>query len=93
MKQHSRGAWRDRLRTAVWGVAVAVLAGVLASEAWRARGEVRSLARQRAALEARLREDRARNGRLRAELEALEHDPVYVESLLRRWKMNGEPGR
>lgn len=78
-----RGFWRS----AAWTGAAALLAAVLAVQAWRGRVRQQDLGRQCAAVEREIERMRRQNEALRQELRALERDPVYVEALLRRWKM------
>lgn len=72
--------------TVIWGAvlaALALLAGVLV---WRAAGAHRGnaeLCRRYAEAERELERLEAAGRRFRAELDAIENDPVYVESLLR----------
>jgi cell division protein FtsB len=47
------------------------------------------LERRSAALDAEIGRTRAENRALKDELQALEADPTYIESLLRRWRMAG----
>lgn len=77
------------------GVA-AVLSGLavaLAAQAAGARRERESVAREGTALDREIARLRHSNESLRGEIRALESDPVYVESLLRRWKMIGASER
>lgn len=85
-----KGLW-GRAGSALWGVAVGLLAAALAAHALRAGREGMELERRSASIGREI--DRVRDGNrsLRDELRALESDPVYVESLLRRWRMAG-PG-
>lgn len=76
-----------RLGRAAFGATVGLLGLALAAQAWRARGETEDLRRQAAAANREAEDLARRNRALREELRALETDPVYVESLLRRWKM------
>jgi cell division protein FtsB len=58
------------------------------AHAAEAREERAVLERQHRALDRDLAKARRRNAELRGEIEALASDPVYVESLLRRWRMS-----
>lgn len=93
------GRWAARARSAVWSLAVAALAAVLVLQALRARREAADLRARGAALDLEIRRLRGANQGLRDEVQALEADPVYLEALLRSWKMAGaderpaEPGR
>ena len=71
---------------ALWALAVLMLAGVLSWSAWSARAEVSGLEQRRDALQREVDRARGENRTLREELRALEEDPVYVESLLRKRK-------
>jgi cell division protein FtsB len=79
----------ERVRTAVWAGALGLLGLVLAVQAERAGREGAELTRRSAALDRDLERLRRANQALRDEVRALETDPLYVESLLRRWKMVG----
>jgi hypothetical protein len=91
-----RGLW-ERVSAPVgrtlWGFSLGLLALVLVAHAVRAQGEGVELERRSAALGRDLERVRRDNQALRDELRALETDPVYVESLLRRWKMAGRGER
>ena len=78
---------------ALWGVSTGLLALTLAAHAVRAQGEGLELERRSATLGREIERVRRDNQSLRDELRALETDPVYVESLLRRWKMAGRGER
>jgi cell division protein FtsB len=65
----------------------------LAAQAAGARREREAVAREGAALDRELQRMKRANQALRDEVRALEADPVYVESLLRRWKMVGPSER
>lgn len=89
-----RGFWKglaDRTGAAAWAVVPGLLALALAVHAVRAGREGSDLERRSAALGAQVERVRGENQALRDELRALEDDPVYLESLLRRWRMAG-PG-
>lgn len=55
--------------------------------------ESAALSKRAAALDRELERERTRNRALRDELRALEEDPVYLETLLRRWRRAGEGER
>jgi cell division protein FtsB len=73
--------------------ALAGLAFALAAQAAGARRERESVAREGAAMDREIERLRRSNQALRDEIRALDSDPVYVESLLRRWKMIGPSER
>jgi hypothetical protein len=88
------GAWKARLsRAAAWvrpallTAAAGLLAGILALQGWRARADGAELDRRSAALDREIGRMKRENQAMRDELKALETDPVFVESLLRRWKL------
>ncbi len=94
------GAWKRRFAGratwaggAAWGVVLLLLAAALVAQAVRSRGETESLGARVSALDREIGEMRRRNRELRVEVRALETDPVYVESVLRRWKRVGEGER
>jgi len=89
----SAGAWLTQARNAAGVAALAGLAVLLASQAANARREREVVARQGAALDREIERMKRANQALRDEVRALEADPVYVESLLRRWKMVGPSER
>jgi|SRR6185295_18197775 len=72
---------------------LAGLAVLLAAQAAGARREREVVAREGAALDREIARLKGANQSLRDEIRALESDPVYVESLLRRWKMVGPSER
>ena len=80
-------------RNAAGTAAVAGLAVLLAAQAANARREREVDAREGAALDREIARLKRANQALRDEAKALEGDPVYVESLLRRWKMIGPSER
>ncbi len=93
-------SWRDRAaraagraRGAGWALLLGALGALLAAQALAARREAGETSRQGAALDAEIERARRANASLRDELRALEGDPVYVESLLRRWKRAGSGER
>lgn len=88
------GYWKglaERAGAAAWAVVPGLLALALAAHAVRAGQEGSDLERRSAALAAQIERVRRENQAHRDELRALENDPVYLESLLRRWRMAG-PG-
>jgi cell division protein FtsB len=87
------GEWLAHARNAVGTAALAGLAVLLAAQAAGARREKEAVAREGAALDRELERMKRANQALRDEVRALEGDPVYVESLLRRWKMVGPSER
>jgi orotate phosphoribosyltransferase len=84
-----RAAWARGARTAVWVGVTAGLSALLAVQALASRREGIDLRRRCAALDRDIERARRTNQALRDEVRALETDPVYVESLLRRWRMAG----
>jgi cell division protein FtsB len=97
MKLHwdrlKRGAvcWAGRAKRAALVAALVLLGGALAVQAYRSRTGHGDLERRAAALDGEIARLESENRAMRAELKALETDPWYVESLLRRWKM-ARPG-
>jgi len=87
------GEWLARARSIAGTAALAGLAALLAAQAAGARREREAVAREGAALDRELERMKRANQALRDEVRALEADPVYVESLLRRWKMVGPSER
>ena len=94
------GLWKGRAgallsgaRNLAGAAALAGLALVLAAQAAGARRERESGAREAAAMDREIERLRRTNQALRDEIRALDSDPVYVESLLRRWKMIGPSER
>ena len=87
------GEWLARARTLAGTAALAGLAVLLAAQAASARRERETVARKGAALDRQIDRIKHANQALRDEVRALEADPVYVESLLRRWKMVGPSER
>lgn len=90
------GLWKSRARGWLVGArnvaGAALLAGLavaLAAQAAGARREREAVAREAAAMDREIERLRRTNQALRDEIRALDSDPVYVESLLRRWKMIG----
>jgi len=59
---------------------------LLAAQAAGARRESEVVAREGAAIDREIARLRRANQALRDEIRALDSDPVYVESVLRRWK-------
>lgn len=80
------GAWFRGARSAAGAAALAGLAMLLAAQAAGARREREVVAREGAAIDREIARLRKANQALRDEIRALDSDPVYVESLLRRWK-------
>jgi len=89
----SAGAWLTQARNVAGVAALAGLAVLLASQAANARREREVVAREGAALDREIERMKRANQALRDEVRALDADPVYVESLLRRWKMVGPSER
>jgi len=87
------GNWLRSARNVVGAAALAGLACLLATQAAGARREREAVAREGAALDRDVERLRRTNQALRDEIRALDSDPVYVESLLRRWKMVGPSER
>ena len=87
------GSWLVQARSVAGTVALSGLAVVLAAQAAGARREREAVARQGAALDRDIERVKRANQALRDEVRALDRDPVYVESLLRRWKMVGPSER
>jgi cell division protein FtsB len=90
------GLWKGRAGAVLSGArnlagaaALAGLALVLAAQAAGARREREAVAREAAAMDREIDRLRRTNQALRDEIRALDSDPVYVESVLRRWKMIG----
>ena len=86
-------AWLAGARNAAGAALLAGLAVALAAQAAGARRERESVARETAAMDREIERLRRNNQALRDEIRALDSDPVYVESLLRRWKMIGPSER
>jgi hypothetical protein len=87
------GAWLSGARTLAVGAALAGLAVALGTQAAGARREREAVARETAVMDREIGRLRRTNQALRDEIRALDSDPVYVESLLRRWKMIGPSER
>jgi cell division protein FtsB len=90
------GSWaRVAARAGVAGAtaALALLAVLLVGQGLKARAEGLGAVRQAAAVDREIERLRRENRALRDEVRALESDPVYVESLLRRWRMAGADER
>ena len=87
------GEWFARAKAVAGTATLAGLAVLLAAQAAGARREREVVARQGAALDREIDRVRRANQALRDEVRALDADPVYVESLLRRWKMVGPSER
>lgn len=91
-----RAFWKGLAgRAGVWlgTVSIGVLAVVLATHAVRTAREASELEMRSAALGRDVDQVRRESQALRDEMRALESDPIYVESLLRRWKMAGKGER
>jgi cell division protein FtsB len=86
-------SWVSGARSVVGTLALAGLAVALAGQAAGARREREAVARQGSAMDREIDRLRRSNQALREELRALDQDPVYVESQLRRWKMVGPSER
>jgi hypothetical protein len=80
------GAWLAGARNVAGAAALAGLAVLLAAQAAGARREREVVAREGAAIDREIARLRRANQALRDEIRALDSDPVYVESVLRRWK-------
>ena len=91
--QGRAAAWLSGAKTVVGSAALAGLACALVAHAAGSRREREAVAREGAALEREIGRLRQANQALRDEIRALDSDPVYVESLLRRWKMVGPSER
>jgi hypothetical protein len=87
-ERYSGGAGR-----ALWLGSLVSLALALSIHGARAEKEGLELGRRSDALGREIDRVRRDNQALRDELRALETDPVYLESLLRRWKMAGRGER
>ena len=87
------GSWMSGAATLAGTAALAVLACALVGQAAGSRREREALARESAAMDREIERLRRGNQALRDEIRALDSDPVYVESLLRRWKMIGPSER
>jgi len=87
------GSWLAGARNLAGMAALAGLACVLAAQAAGSRREREAVAREGAAMDREIERLRRANQALRDEIRALDSDPVYVESLLRRWKMIGTSER
>ena len=87
------GAWLAGARNVAGVVALSGLAVLLAAQAAGARREREVVAREGAAIDKEIARLRRANQALRDEIRALDSDPVYVESVLRRWKRVGPSER
>ena len=87
------GEWLVHARNVAGTALLAGLAVLLAAQAAGARREREVVAREGAALDREIERMKRANQALRDEVRALEADPVYVEALLRRWKMVGPSER
>jgi hypothetical protein len=86
-------SWLSGAKTAVGSAALVGLACALVAHAAGSRREREAVAREAAAMDRDIERMRRANQALRDEIRALDSDPVYVESLLRRWKMIGPSER
>jgi hypothetical protein len=80
------GVWLGGARKIAVAAALTGLAVALAAQAAGARREREAVAREGAAIDREITRLRRANQSLRDEIRALDSDPVYVESVLRRWK-------
>ncbi len=80
--------WSGRAGSAAVVIAVLMLGGLLVAQSAEARRERAGIERQHRALDRDLERAKRRHQDLRGEIQALASDPVYVESLLRRWRMS-----
>ena len=94
------GLWKGRAGAGLAGArkiaGIALLAGLalmLAAQAAGARREREAVLKQSSTMDREIDRLRRANQSLREEARALESDPVYVEALLRRWKMIGPSER
>lgn len=87
------GAWLAGARNVAGVAALSGLAVLLAAQAAGARREREVVAREGAAIDKEITRLRRANQALRDEIRALDSDPVYVESVLRRWKRVGPSER
>jgi cell division protein FtsB len=87
------GSWLAGARRVAGAAALLGLAGALVAQAAGSRREREAVAREAAAMDREIERLRRTNQALRDEIRALDSDPVYVESLLRRWKMIGPSER
>ena len=87
------GEWLAGARNVAGAALVAGLAVALAAQAAGSRRERETVARESAAMDREIERLRKANQALRDEIRALDSDPVYVEALLRRWKMVGPSER
>jgi len=87
------GAWLAGARSVAISAGLAGLAVALAAQAAGSRREREAVARETAAMDREIERLRRTNQALRDEIRALDSDPVYVESLLRRWRMIGPSER
>jgi len=80
------GVWLGGARNVAVAAALTGLGVLLAAQAAGARREREVVAREGAAIDRETARLRRANQALRDEIRALDSDPVYVESVLRRWK-------
>jgi cell division protein FtsB len=91
-----RGFWKGLAgRAGAWlgAFAIGLLAVALAAHAVRTAREASEMEVRSALLAREVEQVRRESQSLRDEMRALESDPIYVESLLRRWKMAGRGER
>lgn len=91
-----RGSAGECLKVARNAAGAALLSGLavaLVVQAAGSRRERETVARESAAMDREIARLRRANQALRDEIKALDSDPVYVEALLRRWKMVGPSER
>ncbi|HEU4339163.1 MAG TPA: hypothetical protein VFS19_03770 [Planctomycetota bacterium] len=72
------------LRALLWGALAAVLGVSLVVKAVDAHGRNAALHRRLKSTEAELERIQADQGRMRAELKALNEDPLYLDSMMQR---------
>jgi hypothetical protein len=84
-----RGLWTARLGIAVLAVGLGFVAFFLVAQASGSGRERAALQREGMAMDADIDRLRRANQAMRDEVRALESDPVYVESILRRWRRVG----
>lgn len=85
--ERNQGGWKARALVVAWVAALFLLGLTLVCQGWRASGERGEIRRRLERMGREAERARARNQALRDELKALREDPIYVESLLRRWRM------
>jgi cell division protein FtsB len=87
------GLWSGRMLRGAAALGVLVLGGLLAAKSAEARKERAGLELRHRALDREVARLERRNTELREEIRALSTDPVYVESLLRRWRYSAPSER